>query len=685
MRRSAVIGAMVLLLTGAHADRLVLHDGSVIENCYIRDEGVRLIVWERLEDVGTDRWKIYPRRLVKEFTIERDAAWDAKPNLPDLTVTHIELNPKLAGLHGRVDYDPYGRPKIVGGSLPDLGERAYMEPEAVVQGLKFQYTPGETLTMTAHVKNVGFADAAPFEYVWLIDDKEIARGRVTKRLKPQERIELQTRWQWQDGFHHVSFRIRANQREIATINNQITDPLWGFAFFYIVHKERVKVWNEFRNAYGTFAWEDYYRWHLDIMNLLFEQSVFPSAPEGIKARVRLDRIIYADDMDEAIRNRFSADGIAYDQGGWIFISDEDRNRDWKAPEPQWRNNTEWSLPHELGHQLGLTDLYALDYHGHENHRMPDNGDMLTHYYRGYKTMMHWHGPHLWSEVCAGYLNQTWNKPRGHFGDYYFALPAENFLQIVDVNGLPVAGATVEIFQRGVVVDKNQPPQQQAGVTFYAVVEDGNFGHPVSSDPVIVGATDAQGLLRLPNRPVQEVRTLNGYHRRPNPFGNINVVGQRGLLLVRVTKHDRPCYYWLEIADFLIAYLRGHKERFTITLRTPYGSPDSPPAPRNLQVERVDENQVRLRWDAPAITRDQHYNDLIVAYRVYRRVSSDGLNDRPWFPVMTVEPDTRSVVIDLRQHTHKDLYWFSQANRFAVSTVGTGGVESELVEILLPKD
>lgn len=136
-----MIGGILLLLAGAHADRLTLHDGTVIENCYIRDEGVRLIVWERLEDVGTDRWKVYPRRLVKEFTIERDAAWDAKPNLPDLTVTHIELNPKLAGLHGRVEYDVYGRPKIVGGRLPDLGERAYMEPEAVVQGLKFQYTP----------------------------------------------------------------------------------------------------------------------------------------------------------------------------------------------------------------------------------------------------------------------------------------------------------------------------------------------------------------------------------------------------------------------------------------------------------------------------------------------------------------------------------------------------------------
>lgn len=253
MRRITAFWALGLTLAIAPADKLVLHDGSVIENCYIRDEGVRLIVWERLEDVGTDRWKIYPRRMVKEFTIERDAAWDAKPNLTDLTITHIELNPKLAGLHGRVDYDSFGRPKIVGGALPDLGERAYMEPEAVVQGLKLQYTPGETITMSAHVKNVGFADAAPFEYVWLIDDREIARGRVSKRLKPQERLELQQKWQWLDGQHTVSFRIRTNQREIATTNNQITDPLWGFAFFYIVHKGRVQAWNEFRNAYGTFA------------------------------------------------------------------------------------------------------------------------------------------------------------------------------------------------------------------------------------------------------------------------------------------------------------------------------------------------------------------------------------------------------------------------------------------------
>ncbi len=126
----------------------------------------------------------------------------------------------------------------------------------------------------------------------------------------------------------------------------------------------------------------------------------------------------------------------------------------ESPRTQWRNNTEWSLPHEPGHQLGLTDLYVLDYHWHENHRM------------------------------------------------------------------------------------------------------------------------------------------------------------------------------LGIADLLIAYLRGQRERYTITLRTSYGSPDSPPSPRNLRLEKID------------------------------------------------------VIIDLRQHYHKDLYWFSNANCFAVSTIGTGGLESELVETVL---
>jgi hypothetical protein len=41
------------------------------------------------------------------------------------------------------------------------------------------------------------------------------------------------------------------------------------------------------------------------------------------------------------------------------------------------------------------------------------------------------------------------------------------------------------------------------------------------------------------------------------------------------------------------------------------------------------------------------------------------------------------VVDLRQRP-EDVYWFSQAKRFAVSTIGELSVESELVETLLPE-
>ena len=684
MTRLLTVVTLCALLLSANADTLELMDGTVLQGCFIRDEGVRLLVWENMQQVGGPA-KAYPRSMVKQFRVERDDTWDARPNLPDLTVTFIELNPKLAGLHGRVHYDQWGRPKIAGASvLPDLGEESYLKPEEIVKGLKLKYQPGEPVTLTAHVKNVGFTTAQPFDYVWLIDGKEVSRGRYQQRLREMEEATFTLKWNWQEGFHHVTFRIITNQKEIATINNEVTDPLWGWGFFYIVSNKRVQMWHTFRSAAGTFCFEDYYRWHIDIMNLLFAHSIFPAAPEGIKARVRLDRIIYTDDVDKAVQGLVAEDGIAYHQGGWIWHdSREEKAGKWEPPTKEWRRNTEWSLPHELGHQLGLTDWYVLDYAGHEHHKMPDNGDLVAHFMTHPVTMMHWHGPHVFSEADAGYLNMTWDKPRGHFGDHYFAIPAENFLRVVDVNGKPVPGAKVEIFQRGCVVDPNGPPGEEAGVKYFPVIEDGNFDHPVSKDPVIVGETDAEGMLRLPNRPVKEVRTLNGFHRRPNPFGNINVVGGRGLMLAKVTKYNRPCYYWLEITDFITAWFRGQKERFTITLKTPYGSVDSPLPPRSVTVERIDEHHIRVRWEKPAVLREMQYLDRAIGYRVYRRVSSDGLNDRPWFPVATVGPDTFECVVDLRQRP-EDVYWFSQANRFAVSTIGELSVESELVETLLPE-
>jgi hypothetical protein len=634
--------------------------------------------------------RIIPKSQVVEKPIEfkRDASWDVHPDLPDLTIAFIEMNPKLAGLHWQIDYDNLGTPviKSTASALVDLGDEGNRtKPEEVVKNLKLSYKPGEEITLTANIRNVGFKSAKPFEYVWMIDGKEVAKGKCKRSLKELEWIKFPFKWKWQDGMHTVTFKITTVQPEISTINNEATDPLWGWGFAFVINKNR--TYHEKRNACGSFCFEDYYRWHLDIMNTLFAASVYPSAPEGIKARVRLDRIIYCDDPngDKNVKLIKQPDGIGYMGGMWTWTdSKEEIDKHW----PTWdsvRTITEWSLPHELGHQLGIPDYYVLDNdpaNNKFNHLWADNGEPVAHFMTHPRTMMHWAAP-IWSETDAGYFNDSWNKPRGYFGDFYFAIPKENFIRVVDVNGLPLTDAKIEIFQRGIELEPNGQAVDQQGVKYFPVVEDGNFDHPVSENPVIVGATDSDGAMRLPNRPAKYVKTLNGYERNPNPFGNITVVGQRGLMLVKVTKGDSdPAYYWLEITSFNEAWFRGNKDSNTFVLKTPFRSASSPLAPVNVKFEQIDPTHVKVTWDAPKVIHEQQYLDRVVGYKVYRRVGQMGLNDRPWFNVASLNPDTKECIIDLTQKP-MDVDYYGQTERYAVSSLGELSMESELVEAPIP--
>ncbi len=561
-----------------------------------------------------------------------------------------------------------------------------MEPEKVVQNLKLKYKPGEEITLTAHVRNFGFKEAEPFYYMWFLDGKRVDDGRYREKLPEMGQTTFEYKYKWQEGLHTVTFKIDPRAPEIATINNELTDPLWGLGFIYIVSDDRCRAWHQFRSAYGTFSWEDFYRWHVEIMNLLFEASKYPSCPDGIKARVRLDRIIYDDNPNEnKDKLRYSDDGIAYDQGAWTWDNrpEERETGVYYQTDPVWRNRTEWSLPHELGHQLGLTDWYWLDEPGVDDHVWPDTGERVTHFQKHPYAMMHWHGPSVYNEVDAGYLNQNWNKPRGYFAEHSFAIPAENFLRIVDINGNGVPEAAVEIFQRGIIVDKTKEPGVDHGVKYYQVDTSKGIANPVPKDPIIVGETDEFGVIRLPNRPVKEVISLNGFHRKANPWGCADP-GRPGVMLVKVTKYDRPVYFWLEYFDFNVAWFRGYKDKFEITLETPYGSVDSPPPPINVKAEEVDKTHVKVTWGwNPPEIMESTYLKRAIGFKVYRRVSNEGLNDRPWFTVATLGPNEREFVIDISQRP-EDMYFYSvqgggQRGRYAVSSLGETSVESELVE------
>ena len=704
-----VVIALVLGSGAVSADTLELRDGPTINNCFVRDEAVRYLVWEKWEDVGTPKMRVVPASNVKKWTKSRDeATWNAHPNLPDLSVTFIEINPKLAGLHGVINYDDKtGRPIPKGAkTMVDVGDRVWMEPEDVVKNIKLKYQPGEELTLTAHVKNVGFTPAATFGYVWLIDGKEVQKGTCDKALKEMEETTFTLKYKWEDGQHTVTFKLVTDQKEISTLNNEVSDALWAYSFSYVVSNGKDRVWHSVRSAVGSFSFEDYYRWHVDLMNTIFAASIWPSAPQGIKARVRLDRIVYCDgNPEDAQKALTQPDGMRYDQGNWTWGDkpEETKSGKFELPTFDWYTGTEWSLPHELGHQLGIADWYWIDYEGTNDHVWPDNGEKVSHFELHPNQMMHWHGPNLYGEVDAGYFNMTWDKPRGYFADYYFAIPTDNFIRVVDVNGIGVPSIQVEIFQRGAVVDPKGQPAEDQGVKYFPIVEDGDFEKLVSKDPVIIGATDADGLMHLPNRPVAAVKTLNGFERHPSPFGNINVMGNRGELLVKVMKDNRPAYFMLEIYDYNVAWFRGHKDRFTMVLKTPFGSVSSPPRPEGVTatpfrpaeigdphtpVERFytsgDDQRnwrVKVTWRAPH-GHEKSYLDRVIGFRVYRRVGSMTLNDRPWFPVATLGSDATEFILNMKD-LPEDTYWYSGTNRFAVTTIGELGMESELVEAPIP--
>ncbi|MCB9881915.1 MAG: hypothetical protein H6834_09005 [Planctomycetes bacterium] len=690
------------LLSPGHADELVLRNGTRITNCLLRDEGLRVRVWRTVADFP-ERDEVYERAEVRELRYDRDqAAFDDKERfagMQDLSVTHIELTPKLPGLHGVYTYDATGAMRVVPrtelGHLPghvdpvkaqaalkDLGEEAFTHPKDVVAGTKLTYDVGQPITLIAHVRNVGFGRAQPFDWVWEIDDHEVARGHCDETLEEQAITRFEYRTLWQEGQHHATFRLNPSVPEIASFNDRRREALTAFAYFYAVSKRRIDYAHRHRNTLGSFSFEDYYQWHLELMNDLLAASVHPDMPDGCRARVRLDRILYVDETTPEVLDAqlVGDDGLGRHQGGWIWQDDAaDRRGEWHRPFGQFFGVvTEWSLPHELGHQLGLIDLYNLDYHGNEAPIVVDGRPLrVAHFYRHPRHMMHWHGPHVFSWTSASYLHRTWDLPRGCFGDYVFLTPDETWVEVHDVNGLPMADADVRVYQRAVRIDEERAPETQEGVTFRHVTEEADFPSRFQTDvPVIEGRTDAFGRLRLPNRPVKRVETINGYERRPNPFGNVNVVGQRGLMLIDVAKDGRHAPFWLSITDLNEACLRGHGARHVEVLETPWPSPQSPPEPGYPRLLTSDGSMFTLAWNAPVkegVANEAH------GYRVYRRYASEGLNFEPWEPLATVGADVHRFGLGALRDVPARPGGMTDHRRvaFAVSTINERGVESGL--------
>ena len=686
-----IFGISLLFSNMLFSDIVELKNGTVYSNVFALNEGIQLYMWDSIDKVGHNP-TIFKGSEVKRFTFKRDEEamkiWDAKPELPDLSVTFIEILPELYGLHAMITYDDLGRPIV---ELPDKPitdrDKAAMTQEEVLKDMKFVHAVGDELTFIAHVKNVGFKTAGKFDYVWKIDDKVVGKGTCKDAIPEMEEKTFTLKHKLPTERSTIAFEITPSTKEISTANNQVCEMINAWCFYYLVGNGRIKAWHEFRSGFGTFCFEDFYRWHVDYMNRFFEASVFPASPNGCFARVRLGKIIYSDDVNTEKELLDKTKPQKYN-GGWTWTdsTNEIATGNFGQVNPEWRCQNEWSLPHELGHQLGIADWYAMDFQGSSNLTWKDNGKNVALFFRHPCTMMHWHGPHVFGEVDAAFMNLTWNKPRGYFGEYLFAIPEQNSITFLDVNNVPLTGAKIEIFQTNSKPDKNKEAVTFSHGKYFPIIEDGDLGGynlRLPDAPVIVGKTDKNGKFELPNRPVAPVRTFTGFERKPSPFGNIDVLGGRGIMLIRVTFEGKEDFYGFSIYDFVVQYLRGNKESYNWTFRTPFSTSKLPFAPENVKAEKLEKNQYKITWTEPPVKNEVNYLEKPIGYKVYYRISDEASSVRPWYQVATVDPNTFEFTIDAsHEKLPQEQYFYGRSLRFAVSSIGESGFESELIRIAI---
>ena len=508
----------------------------------------------------------------------RAAGTIAKPAGVDLDALYIQMTPLY---HAYCLDDSSGLPRLCAGTEND----------------KRWPDRGEVVTFTAHFMNKGTVASGPFEYAWAIDGAEVARGSFPG-LAPGTGSVAVTTWPWGHdvvngrllGRHTVRFALDPDGRvaETCRSNNVLEDRTDATPLGFQVTPEVYRALETPVDASLPFSAEDWAQKQFRAMNDAFARSVYPSAPNGCEERVRLNQL-------QVVPNQVANDGGI---GGWFLASDDRFNG---SVDPA--TDLDWAMVHELGHQLGVIDLYNFDFWVNQPHRIVDLSGrpvLLEHSSAELPGIWSADGPNppVADEHTTAGMNADKGYRRGYFGEYQYDLPPVTRIRVLDATGAPAAGVTVRAYR----------------VRRWA-------GDPLAeyAAPGIEVATGPDGTATLPNRPSGgPLTTATGHTLRDNPLGAIDV-GNKNMLLVEIRKGAHQEFAWLANTDLNLVAWRGG-DTYEFVSHVPG---DGAPLPPPYLGGKCDGGNVALRWGAspsPGVAR----------YNVYRTAMPRDV----WVPLAT---------------------------------------------------
>lgn len=379
-----------------------------------------------------------------------------KPDLPDLSVRFIERTPRFPGTH--VEYLVVNEPSgNRGDGLPVrvLNPRAQKWPN-----------PGQTVTFTAHLRNAGRQTTPRFDWYWLINGRQVRSG-WDRPLRPGEERTYSIEWKWQSGRNHVAFETNRDRKfeEITHKNNFVVDRTDALAFHFFVQPGLYRWFQGVRNGRDSFSWDDWAQFQVQEMNRTFANDIFPATPEGIEIRVRLDKITMLPEDFVSPGGMHVPDGMTNVTSGWDglwgftdgYLVENEHGLNVYEQLPHWVTGVEWSLMHELGHQLGQPDYYLLPVDGRDNGALPGVPYDPPSWFRDQMMFAgnHSHdrmigrgegvwdsGYRFWEEHSARSFNRDGNKRRGFFGTFMVDIPRRSQFVFLDEHNVPISAARV---------------------------------------------------------------------------------------------------------------------------------------------------------------------------------------------------------------------------------------------------
>lgn len=393
---------------------------------------------------------------------DQQRQFDPKPDLPDLCVRFIERTPRYTGT--QVEYRKIDEPDgNKGDGLPVklLNPKDQKWPKA-----------GETVTFSAHLRNAGTRPTPAYDWHWVIDGADVAGKDGSgwdEPLQPGEERVYEIKWKWQAGRHFVAFETNRQRKfpEITHKNNAVVDPTDALSFHFFVQPGLYHWFESRKNGFDSYNWDDWAKFQVAEMNRTFRDEIHPATPNGIDIRVRLDKItmLPADFKDTG--GMHVPDGMNNTTSGWDglwgfldgYLEKDASGKNVYERLPHWVTGVEWSLLHELGHQLGQPDYYLLPVSKERNEavlgvafdppkwfrdQMMFSGNYAHDDAIGKGQGVWDSGYRFWGEHAARAFNRDGNTRRGFFGTFLIDLPKQTRFVFVDETMERISGAKVAL-------------------------------------------------------------------------------------------------------------------------------------------------------------------------------------------------------------------------------------------------